>query len=232
MLQEPIDNAAAAVDAAITSRRSVRAFRSDPVPHDTVADILKVARRAPSGTNMQPWHVHVLTGAAKQALTDAILTARDSGEDDQQRPYKYYPDPLFEPYIGRRRAVGWAMYGILDIKKGETDRMHAQHSRNFEFFDAPVGMIFSIDNRMEIGSWIDYGMFLQSIMIAARGRGLDTCPQAAFASYHLLIREHLGLPETETVICGMALGYADHDAPINSLETERADLADFVSFRE
>ncbi|RST83814.1 nitroreductase [Aquibium carbonis] len=218
------------VDAAITSRRSVRAFLPDPVDDETIRDILRVASRAPSGTNMQPWKVWVTTGETKQKITDAILNSGIRAEKAKWDEYKYYPDQFFEPYYARRRAVGFALYGALGIGKRDVDQMRAQHDRNFVFFDAPVGMIFTIDRRLNHGSWIDHGMFLQSIMIAARGRGLHTCPQAAFAPYHNQIRPVLGIPDEEIVVCGMALGYEDTSKPENSLRTERVPLEEFVTF--
>jgi nitroreductase len=225
----PIDEAEI-VDAAITSRRSVRAFLPDPVDEETIRDILRVASRAPSGTNMQPWKVWVTTGETKQKITDAILDSGIRAEKAKWDEYKYYPDQFFEPYYARRRAVGFALYGALGIGKRDVDQMRAQHDRNFVFFDAPVGMIFTIDRRLNHGSWIDHGMFLQSIMIAARGRGLHTCPQAAFAPYHNQIRPVLGIPDEEIVVCGMALGYEDASKRENSLRTERVPLEEFVTF--
>lgn len=218
------------VDEAIASRRSVRAFLPDPVDEATVRDILDVAARAPSGTNMQPWRTYVVTGERKEAVSRAILDSGIRAEKATWDEYKYYPDQFFEPYLARRRAVGFSLYGLLGIGRREVERMRAQHDRNFVFFDAPVGMIFTIDRRLNLGSWLDHGMFLQSIMIAARGRGLHTCPQAAFAPYHRQIRPILGIPDEEMVVCGMALGYEDASKPENALRTERAPLDEFVTF--
>ena len=227
----------AAVDAAITSRRAVRAFLPTPVPRRTVEDILAVAARAPSGVNTQPWKVTVLTGSAKEALSQKILAAHDAnaaagslGADAGE--YDYYPTEWVPPYIERRRKIGWDLYGLLGIVKGDKARMHAQHGRNYGFFDAPVGMIFTIDRILRQGSWLDYGMFLQNIMTAARGRGLDTCPQAAFIGFHQIIAEHLSLPAGEMVVCGMSLGWADESAPENRLVTEREPVANFTRFVE
>lgn len=220
------------VDAAISSRRSVRAFLPDPVDEATVRDILAVAARAPSGTNMQPWRTYVLTGAAKARVSEAILQSGIRAEKAEWDEYKYYPDQFFEPYQSRRRSVGFALYSLLGIGRREVERMREQHDRNFVFFDAPVGMIFTIDRRLNKGSWLDYGMFLQNIMIAARGRGLHTCPQAAFAPYHRQIRPVLGLGDEEVVVCGMALGFEDAAKPENALRTERAPLSEWVSFPE
>jgi len=215
---------------AITSRRSVRAFLPDAVDEATIRDILTIAARAPSGTNMQPWKVYVVSGEKKQAISDAILNSGIRAEKAKWDEYRYYPDKFFEPYYARRRAVGFALYDALGIGKRDVDQMRAQHDRNFVFFDAPVGMIFTIDRRLNQGSWIDHGMFLQSIMIAARGKGLHTCPQAAFAPYHNQIRPILGIPDEEIVTCGMALGYEDASKPENRFKTERAELDEFVTF--
>jgi nitroreductase len=220
------------VDEAIVSRRSVRAFLADPVDEAIVREILDIASRAPSGTNMQPWRVYVTTGETKERITRAVLESGIRAEKAKWDEYKYYPEQFFEPYYGRRRAVGYALYGHLGIGKRDVDQMRAQHDRNFVFFDAPVGMIFTIDRRLNQGSWIDYGMFLQSIMIAARGRGLHTCPQAAFAPYHRQIRPVLGIPDEEIVLCGMALGYEDTSKPENDLRTDRAPLEEWVTFAE
>jgi nitroreductase len=220
------------VDDAIVSRTSVRSFLDRPVPREVVEDILDVARRAPSGTNTQPWKVCVLTGEARQRLTRRILEAFDDPARDAAHvaEYRYYPIQWISPYLERRRKVGWDLYGLLGIARGDTARMHAQHARNFAFFGAPVGMIFSIDRSLERGSWLDYGMFLQNVMVAARARGLDTCPQAAFAPYHRIIADELRLPDGEMVVCGMSLGYADRSAPENRLRTEREGVAGFARF--
>lgn len=218
------------VDEAILSRRSVRAFLNDPVRPSVLREILEVAARAPSGTNMQPWRVYVTSGETRQKVTDAILNSGIRPEKAEWDEYRYYPDHFFEPYLTRRRAVGFALYGHLGIGRREVERMREQHDRNFVFFDAPVGMIFTIDRRLNTGSWIDYGMFLQNIMIAARARGLHTCPQAAFAPYHNQIRPVLGIPDEEIVICGMALGYEDTAKPENDLRTERAPLDEWATF--
>lgn len=221
---------ASIVDEAILSRRSVRAFLPTPVPEAMIRDILAIAARAPSGTNMQPWRVYVVTGESKQRIADAILNSGVRAEKANWDEYRYYPDQFFEPYLSRRRKVGFDLYAHLGIQRREVDRMREQHDRNFVFFDAPIGMIFTIDRRLNKGSWIDYGMFLENIMIAARGRGLHTCPQAAFAPYHNQIRPVLGITADEIVVCGMALGYEDTSKPENDLRTERASLEDWVTF--
>jgi nitroreductase len=221
-----------AVDAAITSRRSIRAFLDKPVQQTDIERILEVAARAPSGTNTQPWKVYVLTGQARVALSDAILAVHMRPELSRQHTeeYAYYPREWVSPFIDRRRKVGWDLYSLLGLTREDKAGMAAQHARNFRFFDAPVGLIFTIDRIMEQGSWLDYGMFLQNIMVAARGRGLDTCPQAAFTQYHRIIAEQLKLPSNERVVCGMALGWADPEKIENSLITEREPLSTFVHF--
>lgn len=222
----------AAVDAAITSRRSIRAYLPTPVPRETVAEILAVASRAPSGTNTQPWKVHVLAGDARQRLSARIRAVYDDAEQRAQHTeeYAYYPTEWRPPYIDRRRKVGWDLYGLLGIGKADKVRMHAQHGRNYDFFDAPVGLIFTIDRVMQQGSWLDYGMFLENIMVAARARGLDTCPQAAFTQFHRVIAEELALSPDEMVVCGMALGHANPDAVENALVTEREPVEGFARF--
>jgi nitroreductase len=230
--EPPPAETAAIVDRAIQSRKSVRRFLPTPVARDVVERILEVASRAPSGTNTQPWRVYVLTGPARERLSAAILREYN---DPQRRAthveeYAYYPRQWEEPYLSRRRKIGWDLYALLGIGKADKERMHAQHGRNYVFFDAPVGMIFTIDRIMEQGSWLDYGMFLQNIMVAARGRGLDTCPQAAFTQFHRVIAAELRLSEREMVVCGMSLGYADPNAIENTLVTERDPVSSFARF--
>jgi nitroreductase len=224
----------AAVDAAITGRRSIRAFLPTPVSGETVEDLLRVASRAPSGTNIQPWQVHVLTGAALARLSGRILAIHNDPEElaRHEREYDYYPKEWTAPYLERRRKVGWDLYGLLGLAKTDRAGMHAQHGRNYRFFDAPVGLIFTLDRVLQIGSWLDYGMFLQNLMVAARARGLDTCPQAAFTQFHRVIAEELGLRPDQMVVCGMALGHADPAAVENTLETERAPVSEFTRFYE
>jgi nitroreductase len=224
----------AAVDEAMLSRRSIRAFLPTPVPRAVIEDILRVAARAPSGTNTQPWKVHVLTGAARQRLSGRIRAAHDDAAERARHSeeYAYYPTEWRSPYVDRRRKVGWDLYSLLDIGKADKQRMHEQHGRNYAFFDAPVGLIFTIDRVLRQGSWLDYGMFLQNVMVAARARGLDTCPQAAFTQFHRLIAEELQLPAQEMVVCGMSLGHADPQAVENSLRTEREPVEGFARFHE
>jgi len=219
------------VDAAITSRRSLRAFLPKPVAREVVEHILHVAARAPSGNNTQPWKVRVVTGAVREKLCQAVLHAHNTQADQHEYSYKYYPDTLPDTYLARRRKIGWDLYGLLGIKKGERDKTHIQHGRNYLFFDAPVGLIFTIDKALSQGSWLDYGMFLQNIMVAARGLDLDTCPQAAWVKYHRVVCDVLNIPGTEEMVCGMALGYADEAAIENTLVTEREPVSGFATFK-
>ena len=230
----PSADSIAAVDSAITSRRSIRAFLPTPVPRDVIERILEVASRAPSGTNTQPWKVYVLTGAAKQGLSAKIQAsfAANPKQEGLKDEYDYYPSEWRSPFIDRRRKVGFALYNLLGIAKGDVARMQAQAARNYDFFDAPVGLIFSIDRIMGQGSWMDYGMFLQNIMVAAHARGLDTCPQAAFTPYHQIIQAHVGMPANEMLVCGMSLGYANHQAIENTLVTDREPVSAFTTFLE
>ena len=221
-----------AVDEAITSRHSIRAFLPTPVPRATIEAILAVASRAPSGTNTQPWHVAVLTGDALKSLSAKLVAAYDDPVERARHSeeYAYYPTEWRSPFIDRRRKVGWDLYGLLGIAKTDKERMHAQHRRNYEFFGAPVGFMFTIDRIMRQGSWLDFGMFLQNVMVAARGRGLDTCPQAAFTPFHRLITEAIGIPDDQQLVCGMSLGWRDPDAIENTLITEREPVARFARF--
>ena len=220
------------VDGVIRNRRSIRAFLPTPVPRDTIQEIFDVAARAPSGTNTQPWKVTVVTGAEKEALSrELIATALDPEADaEHSQEYAYYPEKWVPPYIERRRKVGYDLYGLLGIAKCDKERMAAQFARNYGFFGAPVGLFFTIDRIMGQGSWLDYGMFLQNVMLAAGARGLGTCPQAAFCKYHRIVSRHLHIPEGEMVVCGMALGYEDHSRIENSLRTERDSAATFTRF--
>ena len=219
-----------AAEAAILSRRAVRGFLPTPVERDTVEHLLDVAARAPSGTNMQPWRVVALAGAALETFREGLAAEFLAG-GKEARDYQYYPDPFFEPYLSRRRKVGWDLYGHLGIGKGETEKMRQQVAHNLRFFGAPVGLVCLIDRRLQIGSWIDYGMFLQNIAVAARARGLDTCHMAVFAQFAGTIRRLLDLPESDVVVCGVAIGHEDRNWPANRLRTERMPAAGFTDFR-
>ena len=224
----------ASVDAAIASRFSTRAFLPRPVARATIEEILKVASRAPSGTNTQPWKVYVLQGASLATLSDKVCAAHDAIYADPQlaeqyrEEYEYYPRKWVSPYIDRRRQNGWSLYGLLGITKADKDKMHAQHQRNYRFFDAPLGFMFTIDRILERGSLLDYGMFLENIMVAARARGLHTCPQAAWNGYAKIVLPHIGASADEMLVCGMSMGHADEAALVNSFHTPREPAASFT----
>lgn len=227
-------NTVAAVDQAITSRMSARAFTQQAVSRELITEILQVASRAPSGTNTQPWKVYVLQGATRDALVEKVCAAHEAIRANPEvakqftEPYDYYPAQWVSPYIDRRRENGWSLYGLLGIGKADKDRMHEQHQRNFKFFDAPIGLMFTIDPIMGRGSLLDYGMFIQNIMVAARARGLHTCPQAAWNGFHSIILPHIGAGEGEMLVCGMALGYADEADKVNTLVTPRVPVNEFT----
>lgn len=226
------------MDEAIESRMSIRAFTSQPVPRETIAQLLEVAARAPSGTNTQPWKVYVLQGASRDALADKVCAAHDAIRAnpalgaEYREEYDYYPEKWVSPYIDRRRENGWGLYGLLGIARGEKDKMHAQHQRNFRFFDAPVGLMFTLDRVMGRGSLLDYGAFLQNIMVAARGHGLHTCPQAAWNGFAKIVLPHIGAGSDEMLVCGMSLGWADPTALVNSYRTPRVAAAGFTTWLE
>jgi nitroreductase len=222
------------VDHAITSRMSARAFTQQAVSRELITEILQVASRAPSGTNTQPWKVYVLQGTTRDALVDKVCAAHEAMRADPEvakqytEQYDYYPEKWVSPYIDRRRENGWSLYGLLGIGKADKDRMHEQQQRNFKFFDAPVGLMFTIDPIMGRGSLLDYGMFIQNIMLAARARGLHTCPQAAWNGFHSIILPHIGAGEGEMMVCGMSLGYADESDKVNTLATPRVPVNEFT----
>jgi len=213
---------------------SVRAFTPQAVAPELIHDILQLASRAPSGTNTQPWKVYVLRGASRDRLVEQVCAAHDALRAEPalaaeyREEYDYYPEKWVSPYIDRRRENGWSLYGLLGITKGDKDKMHAQHQRNFRFFDAPVGLMFTLDRIMGRGSLVDYGMFLENIMLAARGRGLHTCPQAAWNGFARIILPHIGAGPDEMLVCGMALGYADSAAVVNTFHTPREPVTSFT----
>ncbi len=228
----------ASVETAIETRFSARAFLPRAVPRETIERLLEVASRAPSGTNTQPWKVYVLQGASRDSLVEKVCAAHDAIyanpalASEYHEAYDYYPDEWVSPYIDRRRENGWSLYGLLGIAKGEKDKMHAQHQRNFRFFDAPVGLMFTLDRVMGRGSLVDYGMFLQNLMVAARAHGLHTCPQAAWNGFARIILPHIGAGEKEMLVCGMSLGYLDESQKVNGFHTPREPVAGFTRWLE
>lgn len=220
-----------AVIDAITGRKAMREFLDKPVPHETIEAILETARWAPSGTNSQPWQVCVVTGQTKNLITEQLLKARTE-QTPESPDYQYYPKTWFEPYRSRRIATGKALYEAMGIKREDKTRQAAAWARNYQFFGAPVGLFFLIDKGLEQGSWVDMGMFIQNVMLAARHFELDTCPQAALADYPQIIRQILNLPDSLAVICGMALGYADKTQPVNKFRLTRVPSTEFTRWYE
>jgi nitroreductase len=214
---------------AIAGRRSVRGFLETYVAEDTIKQILALASRAPSGTNIQPWRVRVLMGAAKQRLSNAVLLEREKGLPEPSAEY-FYPIASIEPYASRRRKLGWDLYSLLGVEKGDFAATRREIDHNFRFFGAPVGMIFTLDRRIGQGAFMELGTFLQNIMLAARGFGLETCPQAAWANYHEIVRRELSIGEEEMVMCGMSMGHIDPAAAANSLRTDREAVETFAEF--
>lgn len=220
------------VHEAIMSRHSCRRFKPDPVPEDALRRILTGAGQAPSGHNTQPWKVYVVRGAVKQRLTEKALAAsagRTSMKASEPE-FDYYPTEWFEPYLARRRATGFGLYGALGIGREDKQARIDQMNRNYMFFDAPVGLFITFSRRLSVGTFMDVGMFIQSILVGARGEGLDTCGQVAWCDHHRMIRQELGIDEDELLACGMSLGYADPDAPENIWHTDRAPIDEWVTF--
>lgn len=215
------------VTEAIRNRKSTRAFLDKPVPDEVITTVLECARWAPSGVNSQPWQVAVVTGETKRQLGNALAKQRADGETPRQ-DYNYYPTQIEEPYISRKRACGHALYSALGIKHNDIETRKAQWMKNYHGFGSPVALLFFIDAILEKGSWVDMGMFIQNVMLAARGFGLETCPQAALAEYPDVIRNILNIPDSKKLICGMALGYADYDDPSYQYRTEREPVENFT----
>lgn len=213
------------VDAVIGTRRAVRRFLPDPVPQHLVEEILAAASFAPSAINTQPWRVRVLAGAARERLCESVLAAYDAGGPRPEEPTTW-----FGPYQERRRVFGARFYGHPGIGRGDVPRLRAQQRRNFSFYDAPVGLMFSIDRRLPSSSWLDCGMFLQNVMLAAAARGLATCPQGCWNDFPDVVARELALQPQERLLCGMALGHPDAEAPENDLDMGREPVAAFATF--
>lgn len=217
---------------AIKGRHSTRAFLQTSVPKHTLDSILEVARYAPSGVNTQPWKVIVITGTFKDTLGEAIIHARKNGLEPNP-DYAYYPTQWREPYKSRRKACGLALYSAIHIQKDDQEGREAAWYRNYHFFEAPIGLLFFLDRDLEKGSWLDMGMFIQNVMLAARDHGLDTCPQASLAEYPDIVRSFLAptyVSENQALVCGMALGFADNEHPINQYRTSREPVASFAQY--
>jgi nitroreductase len=217
------------IDEALTLRRSARAFRPDPVPRDVLEDILRIAARAPSGTNVQPWKIHVVAGEVRERLEREVLAHRETRPPDERAEFER-TSKRKEPYISRMRKLGKDMYTLLGIPKGDQEANWRQWGRNYQFFDAPVGMILTIDKDLDMMSYVDVGMFAMAIMLAAKARGLDTCAQGAWNNYWTITRRILDVPEDQYIIFGISLGYADDDHPVNTLVADREPMEAFATF--
>ena len=216
---------------AMRGRKSTRAYLDKPVTRATVEAILDAARWAPSGVDSQPWKVAVVTGAIKARISEELLAAR-TAKQPENPDYAYYPSEWQEPYKSRRKATGLALYAALKIGKDDPQARMKAWNNNYRFFGAPVGLLFFVDRALAQGAWVDMGMFIENVMLAARGHGLDTCPQAALAEYPDIVRGILNFPNTHALVCGMALGYADHAHPVNNYRTERAPVSAFTTWHD
>ena len=223
-------------DRILHSRSSCRAYLDREIERETLQGILSVASRAPSGSNIQPWRVYVLQGQSLKDLSQKVIQSHDALARDPSlstnfpKPYEYYPTQWKSPYVERRRENGWGLYKLLGIERDQKDKMHLQHQKNFAFFGAPVGLIFTIDKTFEKGSWIDYGMFLQNIMLAAHARGLATCPQAAWVNFSTLVMPHIGASGDESLVCGMSLGWPNEQELVNTFKTPRVAVDEFTTW--
>lgn len=219
------------LDTALNTRKSVRAFKADPVPRALVEELLERAARSPSGTNVQPWNVYVAMGPARDRLCRELLAYREEHPEDGGKEWPSQGKRL-EPYLSRMRKLGKDMYTLLEIPKGDKQANWNQWGRNYLFFDAPVGLIFTIDKDLDVTNWLDIGMFMQTLMLSATARGLDTCAQGAWNQYWKVTKRVLDIPDSEYVVCGMSLGYADESAPVNTLVADREPLSTFAHFHE
>jgi len=226
----PVPPAYAAVAETFHARRSIRRFLPTPISRDVVVDLLELASRSPSGTNAQPWKVYALASGAREALSAALLERFDQ-DASEEREYAYYPDQWVEPWLSRRRKLGVSLYELIGIPKGDKPRMKEQTGRNFLFFDAPVGLVFTLDRHLAQGMLIDYGIFIGHLIIAAQARGLASCVQTAFTDYPDTLHRHLGISEQELIVGGLALGHPDPDAPENHIVTEREPVEAFTTFK-
>jgi nitroreductase len=219
------------VSEAVATRMSCRAFLNTPVSGQTIREILEAAKQAPSGGNLQPWHVYAVAGGPLNQLR-AIIAAKLPGQPmGEGSEYNMYPPNLTEPYRSRRFKCGEDLYATIGIARENRAGRLAQFARNFDFFGAPAALFFAIDRQMGADQWADVGMFMQSVMLLARERGLHTCPQEAWSLWYRTVGEFLAMPPELMLFCGMAVGFRDESAPINRLKTDRAPLAEFASFR-
>jgi nitroreductase len=221
----PDRNAPSAYDC-VVGRRSIRRFLPTPVPEETIDAILNAAARAPSGVNVQPWLVHAVTGPALERLSSAARSAARAGELSLE--YAYLPDRMDEPYLSRRRKLGHNLYARYGIDRHDKEAREEAMLRNFDFFGAPVGLFFTMERKVTLGSWLDMGMFMQNVMIVARAFGFETCPQQAWCDHGDVVHRELGIPADHIILSGMALGHADPAAPENGLVSERVSAREFT----
>ncbi|KRR22699.1 nitroreductase [Bradyrhizobium retamae] len=225
----PVDGSSRkSIDSLIAGRYACREFSDRPVQRRTIEEILRTARFAPSGANIQPWCVYALAGASKQRVSAALLEAHRNARDEHVSEYKYYATELPPPYLNRRQEFGRLFYGSLGVAQTDGEARANQTAKNYIFFGAPVGLIITIDRRLETGSWLDLGMFVQNVMLAAAGRGLQSCPQETFAKYHRILRPLLSIPDEQMVVCGISIGCARQTTSARLMP--RADIGEFASF--
>lgn len=218
------------VSEAVAARYSARAFLDRPVPEEVLHRIVDKARQAPSGGNLQPWHLWAVSGESLLSLEQRIAErARDLPRGEPPE-FNVYPPDLHEPYRSRRYRCGEDLYAAIGIARDDRPARLAQFARNLQAFGAPVVLFFAIDRKMGINQWAHLGMFMQTVMLLAVEEGLATCPQESWSAFNETISEFLQLPEELMLYCGMALGYADTDHPINQWRTERAPLGNFARF--
>ena len=210
---------------AVNRRKSVRAFRPDPVSNDVLAELLTTAARAPSGGNVQPWRVYVVNGDSMERFRE-FIAERPPGAP----AYDIYPQPLGEPYRSSRFKIGEDMYASIGVGREDKAGRFAQFAKNLDFFGAPAAFFCFIDRQMGPPQWSDLGMFLQTFMLLAQEAGLDTCAQEAWAVHAAAVAEFVGAPDELQIFCGMAIGHADDDHPINSVVSEREPLDVFTTF--
>lgn len=218
------------VESTLFARRSVRAFVPDPVPRADIERLLRATRSAPSGANLQPGRFHVLTGAPLAALSAELVAASESGRP-MVSEYSYFPQPMPADLKAKQRAAGYALYAILGIGRRDVDARRNQFNANYRFFDAPVGVVVSIRRDMGKGCFMDLGMSIMAFMLAAEGMGYASCGIGALANHADVAQAHLDLPEDELIVCGLALGRAETDAPVNAVRTLRDAPEDFATFR-
>lgn len=219
------------VSSAIKQRRSIRAFLNKPVDKHIIEDILRAAARAPSGGNLQPWRVYAIAGHVRDALVKTVSEKQAINPLGDISEYDIYPPELTEPYRSRRRDVGNQLYQLIGVAHEDKAGKFTQLAKNFQFFGAPAALIFTIDKQMGLGQHVDLGLYIQSVLLLCEEKGLSTCAQEAWAVWHQTIRDVVGIPQNELVFCAVALGYADPQAVINQLISERAELHEFAEFK-